>query len=146
MRGHDQQTGHCSVICRRSNESRRTIRCGPFARCGPALTTLSPQFTALYLKRAAVDCPGEAAARPVAAGVLHSAQRAAVDGAIGVQPAVPLVCRPDLDEPVWDATVFTKNRDRLLAGDVATAFFEQVLAQAKAQRCCPTSISRSMGR
>jgi hypothetical protein len=31
-------------------------------------------------------------------------------------------------------TVFTKNRDRLLEGDVATAFFEQVLAQAKAQR------------
>jgi hypothetical protein len=35
---------------------------------------------------------------------------------------------------VWDVTVFTKNRDRLLAGEVATAFFEQVLAQAKAHR------------
>ena len=40
----------------------------------------------------------------------------------------------DLDAPVWDVTVFTKNRDRLLAGEVASAFFEQVLAQAKAQR------------
>jgi len=30
--------------------------------------------------------------------------------------------------------VFTKNRDRLLEGEVATAFFEQVLAQARAQR------------
>lgn len=40
----------------------------------------------------------------------------------------------DLDAPVWDVTVFTKNRDRLLAGEVATAFFEEVLAQAKAQR------------
>ena len=40
----------------------------------------------------------------------------------------------DLDAPVWDVTVFTKNRDRLLAGQVATAFFEQVLAQAKAHR------------
>jgi transposase len=40
----------------------------------------------------------------------------------------------DLDAPVWDVTVFTKNRDRLLAGAVATAFFEQVLAQAKAHR------------
>lgn len=37
----------------------------------------------------------------------------------------------NLDAPVWDVTVFTKNRDRLLAGAVATAFFEQVLAQAK---------------
>jgi transposase len=40
----------------------------------------------------------------------------------------------DLDAPVWDVTVFTKNRDRLLAGAVATAFFEQVLAQAKTHR------------
>ena len=35
---------------------------------------------------------------------------------------------------MWDVTVFTKNRDRLLAGQVATAFFEQVLAQAKTHR------------
>jgi hypothetical protein len=34
---------------------------------------------------------------------------------------------------VWDPTVFTKNRDRLLAGDVAQAFFDQVLAQAQTQ-------------
>ena len=40
----------------------------------------------------------------------------------------------DLDAPVWDVTVFTKNRDRVLEGEVATAFFEQVLAQAKAHR------------
>jgi len=40
----------------------------------------------------------------------------------------------DLDAPVWDVTVFTKNRDRTLAGAVASAFFEQVLAQAKAHR------------
>ena len=30
--------------------------------------------------------------------------------------------------------MLTKNRDRLLAGEIATAFFTQVLAQAKAQR------------
>ena len=35
-----------------------------------------------------------------------------------------------MDDPVWAPTVFTKNRDRLLEGDVARAFFEQVLAQA----------------
>lgn len=40
----------------------------------------------------------------------------------------------DLDAPVWDVTVFTKNRDRLLAGQVAPAFFEQILAQAKTHR------------
>jgi IS5 family transposase len=39
----------------------------------------------------------------------------------------------DLDAPVWDVTVFTKNRERLLDGEIATAFFDQVLAHAKAQ-------------
>jgi transposase len=39
-----------------------------------------------------------------------------------------------LDEPVWDPTVFTKNRDRLLAGEVAHAFFERVLARARSQQ------------
>jgi transposase len=33
-----------------------------------------------------------------------------------------------LDDPIWDATTFTKNRDRLLDGDVADAFFTEVLA------------------
>src|SRR5688500_15695772 len=27
-----------------------------------------------------------------------------------------------LDDAVWDSTTFTKNRDRLLTGDIATAF------------------------
>src|SRR5215467_2677127 len=35
-----------------------------------------------------------------------------------------------IDDPVWDVTVFTKNRDRLLKGDVADAFLGAVLAQA----------------
>jgi transposase len=28
-----------------------------------------------------------------------------------------------IDDPVWDATVFCKNRDRLLDGDIAAKFF-----------------------
>ena len=36
-----------------------------------------------------------------------------------------------IDDPVWDVTVFTKNRDRLLKGKVAEAFFGAVLAQAR---------------
>ena len=35
------------------------------------------------------------------------------------------------DDAVWDATVFTKNRERLLRGEVAQAFFSAVLAQAR---------------
>ena len=37
-----------------------------------------------------------------------------------------------MDDPVWHPTTFTKNRDRLLAGDVAVAFFDAVRAQARA--------------
>src|ERR1700680_1443300 len=36
----------------------------------------------------------------------------------------------NLDEEVWVPTVFSKNRDRLLEGKIAEAFFDQVLAQA----------------
>src|SRR6201992_3361993 len=39
----------------------------------------------------------------------------------------------NLDEPVWDVTVFTKNRNRLLEGDVAREFLAEVVGQAQAQ-------------
>jgi len=37
----------------------------------------------------------------------------------------------NVDEPVWVATVYSKNRDRLLNADVATQFFGKVLEQAE---------------
>jgi transposase len=37
----------------------------------------------------------------------------------------------NMDEPVWDVTVFTKNRERLLEADVARQFFELVVEQAR---------------
>jgi transposase len=36
----------------------------------------------------------------------------------------------EMDDPVWAPTVFTKNRDRLLDGEVAEAFFDRVLDEA----------------
>jgi transposase len=36
-----------------------------------------------------------------------------------------------VDDPVWDVTVFTKNRDRLLEGAIAAKFLGAVLAQPK---------------
>jgi len=38
----------------------------------------------------------------------------------------------ELDEPVWNHAVFSKNRDRLLNQEVAQEFFRRVLAEAKA--------------
>ena len=43
-----------------------------------------------------------------------------------------------MDDRLWDPTVFAKNRERLLQGDIARAFFERVLAQAKAHRLLST--------
>jgi transposase len=37
------------------------------------------------------------------------------------------------DDEVWDATTFTKNRDRLLEADVAKEFLARVVAQARAK-------------
>jgi transposase len=37
----------------------------------------------------------------------------------------------DMDEAVWNLAVFSKNRERLLNGDVARSFFQRVLDQAK---------------
>jgi transposase len=39
----------------------------------------------------------------------------------------------NLDDPVWDATVYSKNRERLLRSDVAQAFFEEVRSYAEQQ-------------
>ena len=39
-----------------------------------------------------------------------------------------------MDDAVWSATTFSKNRDRLLGGDVAAAFFDAVLIHAETAR------------
>jgi transposase len=43
-----------------------------------------------------------------------------------------------VDDPVWDATTFTKNRDRLLAGEVAARFLAIVLAQPRVRALLST--------
>jgi transposase len=37
-----------------------------------------------------------------------------------------------LDAPIWSACTFSNNRDRLLASDVAAAFCDEVVGQARA--------------
>ena len=39
----------------------------------------------------------------------------------------------NLDDAVWDATVFTKNRDRLLEAEVAKEFLARVVEQARSR-------------
>jgi transposase len=39
-----------------------------------------------------------------------------------------------IDDPVWNHSTFSKNRDRLLAGDIAAAFLAEVLDQPQVRR------------
>src|ERR1700720_185006 len=39
-----------------------------------------------------------------------------------------------MDDPVWDHSTFSKNRDRLLEGEIATRFLAAVLAQPQIKR------------
>jgi transposase len=100
-----------------------------------ALTALSPQLERLYARTGRPSIAPEKLLRALLLQVLYSLRS---ERLLMEELQYNLLFRwfvgLDLDAPVWDVTVFTKNRDRLLAGEVATAFFKQVLAQAKAQR------------
>lgn len=100
-----------------------------------ALTALSPQLERLYARTGRPSIAPEKLLRALLLQVLYSLRS---ERLLMEELQYNLLFRwfvgLDLDAPVWDVTVFTKNRDRLLEGAVATAFFEQILAQAKAQR------------
>ena len=52
-----------------------------------------------------------------------------------------------IDDPVWDPTAFTKNRDRLLEGEIAAKFLAAVLAMPRVrQLLLSASTSRSTAR
>jgi transposase len=136
MRGHDtQQAGMFSYL---SPEERvpvthplRPIR----HYVDTALVALSPQLAKLYAHTGRPSIAPEKLLRALLLQVLYSLRS---ERLLMEELQYNLLFRwfvgLDLDAPVWDVTVFTKNRDRLLAGAVATAFFEQVLAQAKTHR------------
>ncbi|MDE3801461.1 IS5 family transposase [Sinorhizobium meliloti] len=43
-----------------------------------------------------------------------------------------------IDDPAWDHSVFSKNRDRLLGGDIAAKFLGAILSQPKVKRLLST--------
>ena len=77
--------------------------------------------------------PSSCCARCCCRLLYSDSQRAAADGAARLQPAVPVVRRPESGRcRSGTPTMFTKNRDRLLDGDVADAFFAEVLRRDQA--------------
>jgi transposase len=98
-----------------------------------ALDRLSPRFTRLYSTTGRPSIPPEQLLRALLLQILYSirSERLLVeelDYSVLYRWFVGL----SMDDRIWDATTFTKNRDRLLQGDVADAFFAEVLAAIRA--------------
>ena len=99
-----------------------------------ALQRLSPRFDRLYSTTGRPSIAPEQLLRALLLQMLYSIRSERLlmeelDYSVLYRWFVGL----SLDDPVWDATTFTKNRDRLLDGDIADAFFTEVLAAIKGE-------------
>ncbi|MGO9607004.1 MAG: IS5 family transposase [Candidatus Binataceae bacterium] len=99
-----------------------------------ALKELSADFDAIYAERGRPSIAPEKLLRALLLQVLYTVRS---ERLLMEQLDYNFLFRwfvgLSIDDPVRDATVFSKNRERLLAGNVADGFFAAVLAQARAQ-------------
>jgi transposase len=97
-----------------------------------ALSTLSPLFDQIYADGGRPSIPPEQLLRALLLQVLYTIRS---ERQLMEQLQYNLLYRwfvgLGVDDPVWDVTVFTKNRQRLLIGDVAEGFLAAVLAEAR---------------
>src|ERR1700726_1541251 len=139
MRGHDErQEGMFSYV---SPEKRvpldhplRRVR----AMSDAALQGMSPKFGALYSQYGRPSIAPEKLLRALLLQALYSVRS---ERLLMEELNYNLLFRwfvgLNVDDQVWDVTVFTKNRERLLEGNIAEAFFEQGLAQAEGTGLVP---------
>jgi len=132
MRGPDDQThdlfSYLSPESRvRADHPLRRVR----AITDTVFAELSPAFDAMYSTIGRPSIPPEQLLRALILQVLYSIRSERllmeeIDYSILFRWFIGL----GLDEPVWSATTFTKNRERLMEGEVAARFFDAVVAQA----------------
>src|SRR5215207_3948749 len=97
----------------------------------PVLRELAPRFAAMYADCGRPSIPPEQLLRALLLQVLYTirSERQLIE-----QLEYNLLFRwfvgLGMDDAVWHATTFTKNRDRLVAGGVSEAFFAAVVRQA----------------
>jgi transposase len=136
MRGHDEQASHLfSYVSPEqrvpANHPLRPIR----QITDRVLETLSPKFTSMYSTIGRPSIPPEKLLRALLLQVLYTVRS---ERLLMEQLEYNLLFRwfvgLNIDDPVWDPTVFSKNRDRLWAADIATAFFQAVRAEAEARQ------------
>src|SRR5437764_3754479 len=136
MRGSDERTG--SLFSYVDLESRvrrdhplRTIR----EIANAALSDLSRAFTALY---ADFGRPSIAPEKLLRAMLLQAFYGIRSERQLMERLEFDLLFRwfvgLGVDDPVWDHSTFSKNRDRLLKGEIAAKFLAAVLAQPKVKR------------
>jgi transposase len=99
-----------------------------------ALRNMGPQFEAMYAKVGRPSIAPEKLLRALLLQVLYTVRS---ERMLMEQLDYNLLFRwfvgMNIDDAVWDVTVFTKNRERLLAADVAKTLFAEVLAQARSR-------------
>jgi transposase len=135
MRGEDiQQNAMFSYL----SPEQRVPQDHPLRKVRPlvdqVLRKLSRRFTAMYARVGRPSIPPEKLLRALLLQVLYTVRS---ERMLMEQLDYNLLFRwfvgLNMDDPVWDATVYSKNRERLLASDVAQAFFQEVLKIAKEQ-------------
>jgi len=99
-----------------------------------ALGEMSPRFARLYAKRGRPSIPPEKLLRALLLQVFYTIRS---ERQLMEQLDYNLLYRwfvgLNMDDRMWDVTVFTKNRERLLKGNIAQVFFQKVVEQARAQ-------------
>jgi transposase len=136
MRGKDHQQAdmysYLSPEVRvRADHPLRAIR----TMADQALANMSERFDTMYSDRGRPSIPPEKLLRAQLVQMLYSvrSERLLMEE-IDYSMLFRWFVGMNLDEPVWDVTVFTKNRDRLLEGDVAREFLREVIQQAQAKK------------
>jgi transposase len=135
MRGNDhQQADMYSYLSPeqrvREDHPLRKIR----AMADEALKNMSERFDGMYAKTGRPSIPPEKLLRAQLIQMLYSirSERLLMEE-IDYSMLFRWFVGMNLDEPVWDVTVFTKNRNRLLEGDVAREFLAEVVRQAQSK-------------
>lgn len=133
MRGKDDRTeGLFSYVsCEARVPSTHPLR--PIrAIADEALEVLSAEFESMYSRVGRPSIPPEKLLRALLLQAFYSIRS---ERQLMEQMDYNLLFRwfvgLSMDAQIWDATVFTKNRERLLGNDVATKFLAAVAAQAR---------------
>ena len=137
MRGSDERTGSLFSFVDLEARVRRDRPLRPIRQiANAALEDLGEDFAALYPPR--LGCPSIPPERLLRAMLLQAFYGIRSERQLMERMEFDLLFRwfvgLGVDDPVWDHSSFTKNRDRLLAGEIAAKFLRAVLGQPKVKR------------